>query len=426
MKYSKDTYRLYEGEGLLVISMRLVVKLKDEVDPEVLSRSVNEAIKRYPYLSVQVTVDGDGGFVLVPNERDVVVLPVADKPRRLGSKEVNYHLCFVEYEGDTLYFVISHSICGGKGAQPWVMTNVYQYIKDRYNVEPSAPGIRKPGEAFLEGEIGEPTLEMLSDEAPLYESKSKKPVMMLSDYLNGLINPFKRDPNYITFTIAQKDIIDFTKDHDASIVSFFIVAIAKMLDKVLPDKHTIIGAETSHNPSEDIGLPYAHSDMHSMIYIDYEREQLKWDMKKLGTMTRGQILLQKDPSISHKEIAKVLHLYDEMDSIKGLKNKKAYIKKHAPTRGKDARHSTFVCNYTGNADWGELTEYIEGYEAIVEGHLVFEVTSLGDKIILSMMQLIQTDKYYKSLQGVFDELGIPYVMKGPFPKHLSKHSLPKH
>ena len=310
MKYSKDTYRLYESEGRIATSMRLVVKMKEVIDPDILRSSVNEAIKRYPYFAIQVTIDEEGGFVLVPNNRDVVVLPVSDKPRKLGSEEVNHHLCFVEYEEDTIYFVMSHSLCGGKGVQPWVMTNVYQYVKNRYHLEPDAPGVRKPGEAFLEGEVDEPTPEMLSDEAPIYESKSKNPVMMAGDYINGLYNPFKRDPNYISFIFHQSDIINYAKDNDASVVSFFIVSIAKMLDGVLPQKHPVIGAETSHNPSEDIGLPYAHSDMHSMIYIDYERDQLKWDMEKLGTMTRGQILLQKDPSLGHHALAKVLRLYD--------------------------------------------------------------------------------------------------------------------
>ena len=46
---------------------------------------------------------------------------------------------------------------------PWVLTNVYQYVAEKYNVVPDAPGIRKPNDPLLEGETDEPVLEMLPD-----------------------------------------------------------------------------------------------------------------------------------------------------------------------------------------------------------------------------------------------------------------------
>ena len=425
MKYSKDTYRLYESESLIASCMRIAVTMKDDVDAKVLEQAANEAIRRYPYFAVKVGVDSRGAYTLSPNAERIAVLPVSSKPRSLGSPEVGGHLCFLEYEVRTIYFVMSHSLCGGKGVLPWLMTNVYQYVKDRYGVEPDAPAIRKPGEPFLDGEVTEPTMDMLSDEPPIYESKSKNPVMLYGDYLNGLLNPFVRDPNYYLFSFDQADIVGYAKENDASVVSFFMVAIARMLDRVLPKKHPVIGAETSHNPAEDIGLPYNHCDMHSMIYVDYERDMLSTDDPKLGTMTRGQILLQKDPSVSHHQLRKVFALYEQLDGIEGLKKKRAYIRKHAPSRSADARHSTFVCNYSGFVDWGEVANYIEDYAIVVDGHLVFEITSLGDRIFLAVMQLLRNDKYVSGLKSLFGEMGIPYQVKGPFPKHLSKHMLPR-
>lgn len=43
--------------------------MKDEVDINVLDKADNASIKRYPYFAVKVTVDEDGGYVLVPNDR---------------------------------------------------------------------------------------------------------------------------------------------------------------------------------------------------------------------------------------------------------------------------------------------------------------------------------------------------------------------
>ena len=200
--YSIDTYRLYLKEKQFHYSMRLRVRMKDRVDPAVLRRSVNEAIERYPYFAVRVTLDEDGGFVLRRNNAEIAVLPVEGKTRELGSREVNGHLCFVEYRGRTIYFNISHAICGGQGVQPWVMTNVYQYVKNRYGVEPDAPGIRKPGEPLLPGEDTEPTWASLPEGEPLYTGKTKNPYIPYMDYLHGMFNPFLKCACYRIFPDA--------------------------------------------------------------------------------------------------------------------------------------------------------------------------------------------------------------------------------
>ena len=148
-------------------------------------------------------------------------------------------------------------------------------------------------------------------------------------------------------------------------------------------------------------------------------------MEKLGTMTRGQILLQTDPSVSFTEIRRNFETLKKLEGISGLKAKKTYIEQHRPVSGKDAEHGTYILNYTGRADWGEVADYMESYALIVEGHMLFEVSSLGDKIFLTQMQLIDEEKYAAALQQVLTELGIGFTVEGPFPRQLTKHELPE-
>jgi len=75
-------------------------------------------------------------------------------------------------------------------------------------------------------------------------------------------------------------------------------------------------------------------------------------------------------------------------------------------------------------DWGEVADYVESYAAVVEGHLVGEVTSLDDRIFFTLMQLIEDKKYADAFLEVLEELGIPCRVEGPFPTKLSKHVLP--
>ena len=422
MKYSLDTYRLYQNDERFSYIIRVKVTMKERVDSEVLRHSVNTAITRYPYFAVRVAQGRDGGYKLIPNDNPVAVLPVAEKPRFACSNEVNKHLLFVEYDGKDLYFNISHALCGGRGAIPWVMTNVYQYVKERYHVEPDAPEIRKPGEPLLEGENAEPTPDMLTAEPQIYQLRAQKSTVMVMDYMNGLFNPFLRSNTYHVFEFRQEDVMELARGQDNSVISFFMIAMAKALDKVLPKQNAIIRGESAHYTFAGLGIPNSRHDMLSHVWVDYDRRQLKWDMEKLGTMTRGQFILQTDPSFSHPQMRKLFELYDEIDRIPGLKNKRQYMAKHNPTSGKDAVHGTFLVNYTGEMHWGEVAEYVESYVGVVDGHLVLEITAMEGKIFISFMQMIRGDKYINAFRQVLDELGLGYRMTGPFPKHLARHS----
>ena len=424
MKYSIDTYRLYQSEKRFFHTVRIHVRMKDDVDIDLLDKAINTAIKRYPYFAVKVALDDDGGYVLLPNDKRIVVLPTKKKLPRLGSKAVNEHLIYADCKGKDIYLNISHTMCGGKGFQPWVMTTMWEYVKEKYDVIPDAPAIWKPDSDLLPGETAEPTMEMLSEEAPIIKRKLGKTPILAMDYLNGLMNPFKRKPNYWVFVIDQADLIKVAKQNDSSVITFFFIAFARVLDRFFSKKYKTIVAEAAHNPRESMGIPNTHCDFLSHVYVSFDRDRLQGDLETLGTMARGQIILQTDPSISHAEIRKLFRLYEAIDNEHGIKNKRKYMAKHSLSSGDDAQHGSFILNYTGQTDWGEVADYIDWYAYIIEGHYTIEVTALADKIIVGFMQLIDTDKYALAFQEELDKMGVPCKVEGPFPKRQPKHELP--
>lgn len=148
-------------------------------------------------------------------------------------------------------------------------------------------------------------------------------------------------------------------------------------------------------------------------------------MEKLGTLIRSQIILQTDSTVVSNELRDRFEFLEALDNIQGIKNKRDYYAKKDPALSKEAQHGTYIVNYTGRLDWGEVANYVESYVIIVEGHLLLEITSMADKIFVSFMQLIKTSKYVNALGNVLDELGIPYNMEGPFEKNIVKHELPE-
>ena len=424
MKYSVDTYRLYQSEKYFAHTVRIHVRMKDEVDIDVLDKAVNSAIRRYPYFAVKVTVDEDGGYVLVPNDKKIVVIPTSDKLPMVGSSSINDHLLYVDCSGRDIFFNISHTMCGGRGFQPWVMTNIYEYVRLKYNVEPDAPEIRKADSNLLPGETDEPSMDMLTDEEPISKRKIKKAPVLIADYIKGVFVPIKRDPNYFVVSVDQKDLLKVAKGNDSSVLSLFFILFARTLDKVFPAKDRLIVGEAAHNLRESVGLPNTHCDFLSHVHVDYDRDSLNGDLEKLGTMTRGQIILQTDPTVSHAQIRKLFEQYEEIDKVHGLKAKRKYMAKHSLSTGKDAQHGSFIANYTGLMDWGELADYVEWFVFVIEGHFTVEITAMADKIYVGFMQVIKTDKYIDLFKEELEKVGIPCTVEGPFPKRLPKHDIP--
>ncbi|MCR5794640.1 MAG: hypothetical protein K6G61_04760 [Solobacterium sp.] len=421
MKYSINTYRLYQSEKMFSHTVRIHVRMKDEADRAVLDQAVNTAMKRYPYFAVRVSLDEEGGYVLLPNDARVVVLPTGKKLPKLGSKAVNGHLVYADCEGKDIYLNISHSLCGGKGFQPWVMTTVYEYVKEKYNADPDSPGIRKPDSALLPTETAEPSMGMLTEEEPVFRRKDGKSPILAADYLNGLMNPFMRKPNYRVFVIDQAELIKVARQNDASVMALFFIIFARVLDRFFAKKYKTITGECAHNPRESLGLPDTHCDIMSHIHVGFDRDMLDRDLETLGTMTRGQIILQSDPSVSHAELRNLYSLYDAADQEHGIKNKRKYIAEHSHSTG----HGSFVLNYTGQMDWGEVADYIDWYAYIIEGHFTIEITALADKIIVGFMQLVDTDKYARAFREELARIGLSCKEEGPYPKRLPKHDLPQ-
>ncbi|MBQ9010529.1 MAG: hypothetical protein IJ088_14575 [Clostridia bacterium] len=354
----------------------------------------------------------------------MVVIPTEEKLPKLGSSRINDHLLFVDCEGKDIFFNISHAMCGGRGFLPWLMTNVYQYVVERYRVHPNAPGLRKVGSALLPGETEEPSMDNLTSDEPIYRRKSVKAPILAWDYLNGLVNPLKRKPNYLVFELDQEGLMRAVRELDSSVISFFFMIFARILDQVLPEKNRTIVGEAAHNPRESMGLPHSHSDFLSHVYVDFDRDRLRGDLTRLGTMTRGQIILQTDPTVSHEEVRRLFTLYEEIDQQHGLRNKRKYMAKHSLSTGKDVQHGSFILNYTGQMDWGEVADYVDFYAFIIEGHYTIEITALADRVFVGLMQLVRTDRYENAFMAEMERFGIPCKVHGPYPKRLMKHELP--
>ena len=80
--------------------IRLKIRMKDAIDPDVLRHAVDITMRRYPYLCAELTKK-DGQYIFIDNDRPVVITNSL-RGVDLNSPEANYHVIAFVYEDDWL------------------------------------------------------------------------------------------------------------------------------------------------------------------------------------------------------------------------------------------------------------------------------------------------------------------------------------
>ena len=132
MATNPDVYLLYEYRKKNAFTVRMKITLDEAVDEVLLTQAAREAMTRFPYYSVKVGLDEGENYVLLPNDRQIKVLPEKDERLVLGSEEVAEHLFAITWRGSDIWFNWAHCMCGAYGAMYWIKTTLYQYLTKKY------------------------------------------------------------------------------------------------------------------------------------------------------------------------------------------------------------------------------------------------------------------------------------------------------
>lgn len=416
MKYSPDAYLLHESNRFITFNIRIKVVMKDIVEPKALKTAAEKAFTRFPYYSKQIYIDKDGGINLVPNPRTIRVSAVSKKRTYLFSEEVNYQPCSIEYEDNCIYFNMYHGMCGGCGTFLWIKTTIYEYICARYGVFPNPGSTIMTDTPISEEEYAYPKLEEIPEDVPLVKHKKDEVWFPGLEYLFGFGRLLFSDSIHYEFEIPKKELMKYVSENDGSPMSAVAAIMLKALYRVLPKNSLPFRIETNHNYRKEIGCPKTHHDLLSHVFclIPYQAQNRPID--KLCTIIRGSTFLQCQPEYAYETQRRFYTYAEGVDSVKGLKNKNKYASKNSH-RVPDV-HNSFLINYVGKENWGEMTEYVERAHIITDAHLLFEILDIGDDFCISLMQMNKKKKYMNSFCQILKEENIPYKVHGVFHNHL--------
>jgi hypothetical protein len=135
-------------------SIRIRIRMRDLIDPEVLRSAVDTTMRRYPYFCVELRKI-DGQYVFVDNPRPVVITHSLHGVE-LNSKDSNFHMVEFCWQDNWIILDVFHAMTDGTGAYEIVKTLLYYYCSERYQVELSAEGIRLVGDVIDDEEWADP------------------------------------------------------------------------------------------------------------------------------------------------------------------------------------------------------------------------------------------------------------------------------
>jgi hypothetical protein len=405
MKF-KPNPLLYGANEEFFSTFRLAIRMKETVDYKMLSRSVEQAIVRYPYFCVYPEREAEN-LVLRYNKRPLPVFP-DDRTVTLGREESNGHLISFGCKDKTIFIDASHYIADGMGIDPLMKSLLYLYVSNRYGREGLATErIRMPDGLVSDAEYAYPFPDRM------IEAEGLDVLPELSGEVYCLDSDAFDDKGLYAYHlhIPQKAMMAKASSSDGSPVSFLSVLLYRSLHRLDPNIDKPIVAHVQHQYRTALRAPLTHHSLVSYIPVTLAPRLSKWDVEKQNTVVRGQVILKGG---IEADIASVNRLIGAFTSCSSFADKKDAMSHYAEN---SIRGKTFGISYVGKMDWCGLDPYIEDLHAYIgEKHtkdmLLIEVMTVGEDFSLTFMQSGRGEKYLNAFVGELRELDIPVSLVG--------------
>ena len=405
MKF-KPNPLLYGANEDFLSTFRLAIRMKDTVDYDILSRSVEKAIVRYPYFCVFPERE-DENIVLRYNNQPVPVFR-DDRTVTLGSEESRGHLISFGCKDNTIFIDCSHYLADGMGVSPLMMSLLYLYVSERYGAEElKAERIRMSDSPICDGEHIYPFPDRAINNEEL-RILPKEPDEVYD------LDPAVFDEKGLYayhLHIPQNEMMAKASSSDGSPVSFLSVLLYRALHRLDHNIDKPVVAHVQHQYRAVLRTPMSHHSLVNYISVAMAPRLNKWDVEKQNTVVRGQVILKGDKD---SDIASINRLIEAFPNESSFDDKKGAMAHFAE---KSVLGKTFGISYVGKMDWCGLEHYVEDLHAYIgEKHtknmLLIEVMTVGEDFSLTFMQSGKGEKYLNAFMDEIRSLGISVNLVG--------------
>ena len=408
-------YPITTGDGMHLIggfggnidyTVRLNLKMIDEIDGSILREAVSKTQQRYPYLSLRLHKN-ERDYYYEDNPTPIVVFHT-DGKISLNAEESNYHVWAVCYNEDRLYLDFSHGIADGTGMYMVLSTLLYYYCAERYGVTDHS-GIRTLEDPILPEESIDPLDTLPQIDLSLTKRPQTEPAFSL--IMDGGLT--EAEPNIWDIEIPESAFIPFSSEHDASPGTMVSILVARALDDLFPkrDNQLIGGYVVNARPM--LHAPLGHHNMVTNILFPYTDRIKAMPLDRQCTVHRGTTFIKSDEvSVRNMMIFSSSFSKSILQNMPSVEAKKQAFKQTVF----NPKRQTYNVSYVGQWKHKALSPYILEFWTHVpsgSGGMLIEIAAINEKVFLSVHQNFREDVVIKSFLRQLDENSIPYKVKGP-------------
>lgn len=401
------TPQFYCANPHFMNTIRFSIDFSEPIKKEALEQAIKIGMKRYPYYCVRMRKNGEH-IELVSNDLPFVL---SDNGATvcLGEKSSNYHLLAFSYEDKTLYIDISHFIADGTGVIPLVKTIAYYYLTAIYD------DIYDTSNIWLLDD------EILPDE---YEYPfPKEPIPAQQPFPQRIIPKDGFLPDRSAFDdqgayayllkINQSEFMKIAKNQDGSPASFLSVMMFRAFCRLHPEYEGNFVCTLPHQYRATLGRPLSHDCLSTIVHILYKSSMKNWDVSKLNTIARGQIIYSIDINQNLQTINSMVQLGAYMEHITLAMKKQIMLGSIKQV----ALNNASAVSYIGKTDWGGMEKYIKNVYLFAgeqkRGDTIgMEVLTIGDDFTICLMQRGKGEKYVNAFIQELNENGINVHLYG--------------
>ena len=393
-----DTMHVYGALGAGVnYTVRFVVRMKDKINGDFLSSSVESASRRFPYFMGRLVCNGDS-LEYADNPLPVAVIEGKSKVI-LNSSSTNYHVWAVSYQEDYLYLDFFHGITDGTGMYRVLATILYHYCRAVYGI----------------GCI--PELEIADIEAELEDPQDRMPLVQISQISYAPAFTLETDggltrssPRIWDISIPENVFMDFVRSHDSTPGTMTELLIGKAIDSLYPGHSKPIISSYVINARPMVGAEKTNHNCLGMSIFDYSETIGAMPLTTQGTVYRGKTFAQsREEAVASGLSINAATVREVLASNHTLKERTDVFT--AMFNGGEG-YITYLVSYPGKWKYpsiGSCMTEFRTHPPCTFGLMII-LGAAGGNITLSIQQRFKETTVIEAFLSLLKGYGIPYTV----------------
>ena len=410
---------LYETTKEKPNEIRLRIRMRDLIEPDVLRRAVDLAMQRYPYFLVQLQKKG-GEYIFAENHRPVVISDSLHG-MELNTAQSNYHMIAFCRQDNWLVLDIFHGLTDGTGAYELVRTLLYYYCSERYHVTLKRDGIRLLGDEISPEEWNDPVANRTDLPIP--------PRMEMSDALNLITAAgIEADLQKTVYSIKidESKFMRFNLDNDGSPGTMVALLFSRAVAALYPEAKETIRIALCVNQRRALHAPLAHHSLVGGAMLEYKEEMRDWPLEKQGTAYRGMVFAQTEEEKVLSGVASGAAISRMILSKESDEERRAVAGYIGSLANKVL---TATVSYVGKANYKEAEQYIRDFRtwtSPASNGILIEISAVNGHFTLDFLQTFSNPLFVNAFLKELDDNGIVYDMQDVSDIELANIRLPWH